>query len=50
MAIRRNIQYINKDFTELRASLIDYAKTASNKQYEFVEKKFNDYARQIDSQ
>jgi hypothetical protein len=26
MAIRRNIQYINKDFTELRASLIDYAK------------------------
>jgi hypothetical protein len=27
MAIRRNIQYINKDFTELRASLIDYAKT-----------------------
>ena len=27
MAIRRNIQYINKDFTELRASLVDYAKT-----------------------
>ena len=27
MAIKRNIQYINKDFTELRASLIDYAKT-----------------------
>jgi hypothetical protein len=27
MAIRRNIQYINKDFTELRASLIDYART-----------------------
>ena len=27
MAIKRNIQYINKDFTELRASLVDYAKT-----------------------
>ena len=27
MTIKRNIQYINKDFTELRASLIDYAKT-----------------------
>lgn len=27
MATKRNIQYINKDFTELRASLIDYAKT-----------------------
>jgi hypothetical protein len=28
MAIkRRNIQYINKDFSELRASLIDYART-----------------------
>ena len=27
MAIKRNIQYINKDFTELRASLIDYART-----------------------
>ena len=27
MAIRRNIQYINKDFTELRASLINYART-----------------------
>jgi hypothetical protein len=27
MAIRRNISYINKDFTELRSSLIDYAKT-----------------------
>ena len=27
MAIKRNIQYINKDFTELRASLIDYVKT-----------------------
>ena len=27
MATRRNIQYINKDFTELRASLIDYART-----------------------
>ena len=27
MAIRRNISYINKDFTELRASLIDYART-----------------------
>ena len=24
---KRNIQYINKDFSELRASLIDYAKT-----------------------
>jgi hypothetical protein len=24
---KRNIQYINKDFTELRASLIDYART-----------------------
>ena len=27
MATKKNIQYINKDFTELRASLIDYAKT-----------------------
>ena len=27
MAVRRNIQYINKDFTELRASLINYART-----------------------
>jgi hypothetical protein len=27
MAVRRNIQYLNKDFTELRASLIDYART-----------------------
>jgi hypothetical protein len=27
MAVRRDIKYINKDFTELRASLIDYAKT-----------------------
>jgi hypothetical protein len=27
MAIRRNIQYLNKDFTELRASLINYART-----------------------
>ena len=27
MAIRRNIQYINKDFTELRASLVNYART-----------------------
>jgi hypothetical protein len=27
MAIRRNIQYLNKDFTELRTSLIDYART-----------------------
>ena len=28
MAIkRRNITYINKDFSELRASLVDYAKT-----------------------
>jgi len=27
MAIKRNIQYINKDFTELRASLINYART-----------------------
>ena len=27
MAIRRNIEYINKDFTELRASLINYART-----------------------
>jgi hypothetical protein len=27
MAIKRNIQYINKDFTELRANLVDYAKT-----------------------
>ena len=27
MANKKNIQYINKDFTELRASLIDYAKT-----------------------
>ena len=27
MAVRRNIQYINRDFTELRASLINYART-----------------------
>ena len=27
MAIKRNIQYLNKDFTELRTSLIDYART-----------------------
>jgi hypothetical protein len=27
MATKRNIQYINKDFTELRASLINYART-----------------------
>ena len=27
MAIKRNIQYINKDFSELRASLINYART-----------------------
>jgi len=27
MAIKRNIQYINKDFTELRDSLINYART-----------------------
>jgi len=27
MAVRRNIQYVNKDFTELRASLINYART-----------------------
>ena len=27
MAIKRNISYINKDFTELRASLVDYART-----------------------
>lgn len=27
MATKKNIQYINKDFTELRTSLIDYAKT-----------------------
>ena len=27
MAIRRNIQYINRDFTELRASLVNYART-----------------------
>jgi hypothetical protein len=27
MAIRRNIQYLNKDFTELRASLVNYART-----------------------
>jgi len=27
MAIKRNIQYLNKDFTELRASLINYART-----------------------
>ena len=27
MATRRNISYINKDFTELRASLINYART-----------------------
>ncbi len=27
MAVRHNIQYINKDFTELRASLINYART-----------------------
>jgi len=27
MTVKRNIQYLNKDFTELRASLVDYAKT-----------------------
>ena len=27
MATRRNISYINKDFTELRASLVNYART-----------------------
>jgi hypothetical protein len=27
MAVRRNIQYLNRDFTELRASLINYART-----------------------
>jgi hypothetical protein len=27
MATKKNIQYINRDFSELRASLIDYAKT-----------------------
>jgi hypothetical protein len=27
MIIKRNIQYINKDFTELRANLINYART-----------------------
>jgi len=27
MAVRRNIQYLNKDFTELRASLVNYART-----------------------
>jgi len=27
MAVRRDIKYINKDFSELRASLIDYART-----------------------
>jgi hypothetical protein len=27
MAVKRNIQYINKDFSELRASLVNYAKT-----------------------
>ena len=27
MAVKRNIQYINKDFTELRASLVNYART-----------------------
>ena len=27
MAIKRDIKYINKDFSELRASLVDYAKT-----------------------
>jgi hypothetical protein len=27
MAINRDIKYINKDFSELRASLVDYAKT-----------------------
>ena len=27
MATKRNIQYINKDFSELRASLVDYART-----------------------
>ena len=27
MAVRRNIQYLNKDFTELRAGLINYART-----------------------
>lgn len=27
MAVKKNIQYINKDFTELRASLVNYART-----------------------
>ena len=27
MAIRRNINYINKDFSEYRAQLINYSKT-----------------------
>ncbi len=27
MAVTRNIKYLNKDFSEYRASLIDYAKT-----------------------
>ena len=27
MAANKNIKYINKDFTEFRASLVDYAKT-----------------------
>ena len=27
MAVKRNIQYINKDFSELRASLVNYART-----------------------
>jgi hypothetical protein len=27
MAVKRNIKYLNKDFTEFRASLIDYART-----------------------
>ena len=27
MAVRRDIKYINKDFSELRASLVDYART-----------------------
>jgi hypothetical protein len=27
MAIKRNIKYLNKDFTEFRANLIDYART-----------------------
>ena len=27
MAVKRNIKYLNKDFTEFRANLIDYART-----------------------